>query len=279
MALIASAFGLGGSSSSSTTMKQTLDTINDNLFSLTSNVSNSASIDCVSNQTQPINIETLTNKGCNLSFINETNNNCKLQSYFSNTNVTDLKTMLNQAVDQASSSNNEIVQSFLSTSSSSSQDNITNAAKIKNLIDRNFTYDSATLCINSAKNTQSQPINFKTITLDCEKNPNASTVFRQNAELLGFVDCVGSQLNNILSNDSSVLAAAQESDAKNKVTQTGIGEAIAKLIDSIAGPIKWIILGLLIVCAVALIGAVVFLLSPAGQEASKKLVDTAAKKI
>lgn len=268
-----------GQSSSSNTMKSTLESVNENIFKVVSNISNSASSSCTSNQVQSVDIDTITNKGCDLSFLQTATVNCGLMASFSSMSMTDLKAILDQAVDNSAKASNDTVQNFLSASMSDSTNNVDVKTYVKNLIDREFKYDTSTTCISDLKSSQTQPIKIKNLNIDCTTNPDAMTQFSQDAQLTSFVSCLSSQINNILSNDSTLQKLSNDADATNKTVQKGIGDAISGILDSLTGPIKYIVIAVAIVITMIVIGLVIFLLSPAGQKASESLAAAGAAKI
>lgn len=268
----------GGCSSSSTTMKSTLDSINENILNIVSTISNNSSAVCSSDQKLTVSFKRSKFKGCSAVFGNKVDMNCGLMASFTSQNAADIKNIIEQAIDNSASSNNEVVQSFLSTSTSSSQDNIDVKTYIKNLIRKDFNQDISTSCIANLQSTQSQEIPFEDVEWECPpEDPHISWI--NDAQILSFVKCIGTQVNSIVSNDQLLQSISQEMSVQNKVTQKGIGEAIADVLKEISGPLKYLIIACVVVVLVICVGGVIFLMSPAGQDATKQLSQAGVEKL
>ena len=258
-----------GSSQSSSSLASTMTDISENVFKMVSDTRNSSSAICDNNQTIKIDYTGSTWTNCPMNIKNVAVVDCKLTASFSGNNSNDLKTLINQAIDQSSNSSNSTVQNFLSMSMSNTSDNKAMSTYMKNLVDREFTLNSTNSCVSKLINNQNIVLDMKNSVHDCGGQPQDIS---NDAQLKAFTDCISSQLNNLISSDTLIQQSAQQSDQTNSTIQKGIGDALATVFGSIAGPIMYVLLGVLVLFCCAVSAALIFLLSPAGQDASRMAV-------
>lgn len=243
---------LGGNSSSSNTLNEVLNSISENLTNICTNIVNSATSVCSTNQNLSIDFSGSTiGQYCNVN-VNQTSNlNCNMNSIFNTDSSTNITSLINEAISQAASSSNATVQDLLnmSTSNSSNAENV--ATYLQSKISNNISTNITSSCLNNAQVTQNQTINFSDVVYNCA--PPAETVdFSQNAQIVVLVSCVMSQVNNLVSNDQTLLSLAQQADEQNSTTQKGLGDLISSILgffSSMEGLVVLVVIVVIIVGA------------------------------
>jgi hypothetical protein len=176
---------------------------------------------------------------------------------------TDMKTQLAAAVDQAASSKTD----FASTGNASAN----NISAIKNAIDvsieNNMTVTNINKLVQQVVNTQNGEITFDG-NLDLGKiTLNQEIVVDQIAQII--MKTIIDDANTILTSGETDVQIAQKSSA----SASGLGDIWAALMDTISSIFQgYTYVAIAVVCllCVAVIGAAILLLSPAGQRAVNK---------
>lgn len=268
-------FCLIGCSSSENSLTNTIDQINQNVTNLMQSAVNSSSSNCsvVNNLTLDID----ENIGCSINTVQNGFVSCKLDAIFSSTNNLDFNSIANQAIDQAANGTNKTVSDFLSTSSSSSSNNITNAAYIKNLVEKNISSSTQSSCLADATVVNNQTIHVKK--MDCTKNQDAVQDFSQTGQVNSVSSCLSQAITDLLTNDSTLQQASQKTTASNDTQQKGLGDFISDLLSGLTRPLIIGIIGIVVLLVVCCIGLVVFGKSDAGQKLASQAGDAAIKQL
>lgn len=178
---------------------------------------------------------------------------------------TQLQTTLDAAVDQST----EMVNGLAAATGGNAQNTSTD---IKNIIRQSITNNINRTTINQVA---ASSFNEQTMTLNigaCQYSPiNATQGIVSNVIAQNILTKISRDIasSNLVASASA--SATQTTSMKNK----GLDDLVKAIFDGLTG--IWGIIA--VVACVLIIGAVIFLLSPAGQEASVTLADAGAKKI
>ena len=180
-----------------------------------------------------------------------------------------LQTSLATSLDAAAQSNSEMVNGVMAATGGNEQSTRTN---IRNTIEQSVRNSITATTINQVAATS---VNRQTMTLNIAACQNSPIQANQ-----GIISNVIAQ--NILSKVSQAIVSSDlvSSASANAASSTGMqNQGLNDLIDSIFKGLTgiWGIIAL-VVCVIV-IGAVIFLMSPAGQESTVKLANAGASKI
>ena len=218
-------------------------------------------------QTFTLNIGAMTN--CPLNLGQTINAQVSAIAKVSDTQAQQLQTSLATSLDAAAQSNSEMVNGVMAATGGNEQETRTN---ITNTINQSVRNSITATTINQVAATS---VNMQTMTLNIGACQNSPIQANQ-----GIVSNVIAQ--NILSKVSNAIVTSNlvSSASANASTTTGMhNQGLNDLIDSIFKGLTgiWGIIAL-VVC-VLICGALIFLLSPAGQESTVKLSNAGASKI
>jgi len=218
-------------------------------------------------QTFTLNIGAMTN--CPLNLGQKIDAQVSAIAKVSDTQAQQLQTSLATSLDAAAQSNSEMVNGVMAATGGNEQETRTN---ITNTINQSVRNSITATTINQVAATS---VNMQTMTLNIGACQNSPIQANQ-----GIVSNVIAQ--NILSKVSNAIVTSNlvSSASANASTTTGMhNQGLNDLIDSIFKGLTgiWGIIAL-VVC-VLICGALIFLLSPAGQESTVKLSNAGASKI
>ena len=263
--VIGSALGIGGGSSNSTVIQQTVEATVSNIANMLYDLKQSSRCSININQIIPINIDTAI--GCDITLQNKVRSSCDLNSILNTSIDGNFQKLIQDSIDLTAKNSNKMVQDFLSASFGSIENNtdINVQARIKRLIENNFTTNIMQTCINESNIVQGIPVTIKY--LDCTKG--GSLNLSNEADIVLISKCIGDNIYNIVSNDTDLLGIQSQIENKNEQTQKGIGDLIKGILDSLGKIGLYIIIGLVVVVLIVIIAFVMLGKSEAGQEAIK----------
>jgi len=230
------------------------DMINKNTFnSFTKNV-NSQNSNCSGFQDIQVNFgpgSVINN--CDIISSQNLKLDCKVQGYFKNQNEqqlkTDLQNSLNNSLDSKQSNENPSFTLVpLSMQNSTDMMNVQNY--IKNIVEKNLTTENLNSCVAIAKGVQNQTFNFMG-TYTC--GPNGSINFSQDMLIDQYAKCGSDIINKTINNDSYLNSLETKASSEQSNLTSGYGAVIF----------------LIVVLVIALIVAyIIFKRSPAGMAQS-----------
>ena len=261
-----------GSSSSKISIESLVDVVNENLTDITNTTKNQAVGECTINQNLYIKFGPESRTiDCGISGQNVAGSNCNMEAIFSAQSNTSLVSKLNQAIDNSAESTNKVVSEALNMNFTKNQTTTNLKTHIKNLISTKFTDEMSNTCIQKSKVNQDGTFIFEGY-MDCrDKNINIGNV----AQIAQLTSCVTQKLMDIMRNDETTNDIIQSVKTKQETESKGL----QSIIDSLTGPIKYAIIAFVIVILIVIIGATLFLLSPAGQKSAETLSEAGAKKL
>lgn len=263
---------MGNKQSQSQTSKVLNDILNKSLTNINQDVVNRNINSC--NIRQTVNSANYGNIKCGRNFnaTNELSSLCNMTNIFKTKSEADIKSLLKQAVSSSMSQSSDAVQGFASNiGAKQDQDSKTEVNNIlSNIIDNNISMQTINECITSSNPDQFVGyINYNNIETGGDCN------FSNKAQVQSLSSCLTDTIMKAAADNSAVAEAITKTDQQQKAKQSGISELIDSIFSGMTTP--FIISG--IVLLFIIIGAVIYLLSPAGQEATKKLADAGAEKI
>lgn len=263
---------MGNEQSQSQTSKVLNDVLNKSLTTINQDVINRNINSC--NIRQTINSANYGNIKCggNFTVQNELTSLCSMTNIFKTKSEADIKSLLKQAVDTSMSQKSEAVQGFAANiGSKQNQDSKTEVNNIlSNIIDNNISMQTINECITSSNPDQFLGyINYNNIDVGGDCN------FTNKAQVQSLSSCLTDTIMKAAADNSAVAEAVTKTDQAQKAEQKGISELVSAIFSGLTTP--FIISG--VVLLFIIIGAVIFLLSPAGQDATKSLSEAGAEKI
>jgi hypothetical protein len=206
---------------------------------------------------------------CPLTLGQSQNAQVSVFSKVDDTQAQKLQSDLSSALDAAAQSNSEMVNGLMAATGGNEQDTRTN---IKNTINESVRNTINATTINQVAVTS---VNRQTMTLNigaCQNSPiKANQGIISNVVAQNILTKVS---NAIVSSDLVATASAAASSSSGMHNQ-GLNDLVDAVFKGLTG--IWGIIAL-VVCVV-IIGALIFLLSPAGQESTVKLANAGAKKM
>lgn len=266
-----------GSTTQSLSVASVMDVINSNITNSLVSAKNSSNVECTINQNIKVLCRGCVYDGCNINAINNATSNCNNSSIFTSTSTNDMKSMIKQAIDNSATTNQSSVQGFLSTTVSDQNNNISISTHIKNLVEKNFTNEMFNLCKTKATVNQNNEIDDSGTIYICRHGETLN--YENNGQMMVLSNCISKQLTTMLVNDSLVNDAINNAKAGQSSENKGLDDFVNGLLAGITGPMKYALIVGAIIVVVAIIGGLIFLLSPAGQDVSKKVGAAAADKI
>ena len=203
------------------------DMINKNTFnSFTKNV-NSQNSNCSGNQDMEVIFgpDSVTNN-CDIVTGQKLTINCQAQAYFKNQNEqqlkTDLQNSLNNSLDSKQSNENPSFTLVpLSMQNSSDMMNVQNY--IKNVVEKNLTTENLSSCLAIAKGAQNQKFNFMG-TYNC--GPNQKINLTQDMLIQQYAQCGSDIINKAINNDSYLNSLATSATSSQSNLTSGYGAVI-----------------------------------------------------
>jgi len=228
---------MGNTVSSSTTLTEVMNDVNENLVSIMQKQVSANSTTCSTNNTITLNFGSII--GCSANIAQTSNLNCNLQSTFQTNSSTSLSTLMQQAAQQSAVAQATAAADVLSTSNVNSNTNENMSTYLTNLIQTNITSDTESYC--QAQGTINNSLTLNVGTIDCTSNPSAGLNLSQNAQLVVVGNCLTNQLQNIINSATTYQSSSQTGTASSSGSATGlagvidsIGNAISKIISSIS---------------------------------------------
>lgn len=185
------------------------------------------------------------------------------------TQAQQLQTSLSTALNAAAQSNSEMVNGVMAATGGNEQDTRTN---ITNTIEQSVRNSINTTTINQVAATS---VNMQTMTLNIGACQNSPIQANQGIVSNVIAQNILTKVSNAIVSSNLVSAATANATTSSGMHNQGLNDLIDSVFKGLTG--IWGIVAL-VVCVIV-IGAVIFLMSPAGQEASVKLANAGASKI
>ncbi len=273
MAFLALIPGLFGSEEESvTTIKQTSNTINENIFKSISEAMQNSTLNCYTNQNISLDLQYDEIINCPIVVNQTASTNCEMTSIFNSESSQSFRDSINNAISNTASSSSESTQGFLSTPVPVENTNMDISQYVQNKVSRELTDEAIQTCIGDANLTQEGTFIFKGKKLTCTNGGGIN--LGQDAQAKMLTSCLSSKVSSILTDDSVINQVIADIKATSKKTSTGplqeIATGINNALKTVFGSATMIIIA--IVIALVVIGFFVykFLLSPAGQDIAKQ---------
>lgn len=256
---------MGNSQSTVTNIvnKSSLSVVND--FVSTTIASTQAS--STNMQTFTLNIGAMTN--CPLNLGQTINAQVAAIATVTDTQAQQLQTSLATSLDAAAQSNSEMVNGVMAATGGNEQETRTN---ITNTIDQSVRNSITATTINQVAATS---VNMQTMTLNIGACQNSPIQANQGIVSNVIAQNILSKVSNAIVSSNLVSAASANASTTTGMHNQGLNDLIDSIFKGLTG--IWGIIAL-VVCVIV-IGAVIFLMSPAGQESTVKLANAGASKI
>jgi len=249
-------------------LKQTTEVLNKSVTNIVN--TNTTKANATQSNTNRYSIELgegseLNCKEINLNQKIQSDQKLKVQAKISN--VSDLKTMLKSAVDNATQQNNASANGFLTTAFNNQKSNTEINNILKNEIENNITTENLTEC-----NAVIDNLNEGKLTLKKNAKINCD-VFRSPQEIATnqLVECYADAIQQALMQNENIASAVNKSTQSNKSENKGAAE----LVNAVMGPYAMIIIAV-IVALVIFIPLIIFAFKSGGSSESVSPVETAA---
>jgi hypothetical protein len=225
----------------STTIKQSLDLLQEQITNIAIQTRNSAAANCAINQNMNVFIKNA--KGCPINFLQTSKTNCQLSAIFNVTNNTDFARIISQAVDQLVQTMQKAVQDFLALAVSVQMTQQELVSHIKSVLTTNLAQQTYNQCIQNATIDQNQTLHLEDI--DCTTGGNINAT--QDAQMLALVNCVNNTVTKLLFEDQVLQKAAQSAKATQDVQQKGVSQLLTAFIGIL---IALVVLGVIVLLVI-----------------------------
>lgn len=184
-------------------------------------------------------------KNCSYRLGQKINASQKVKVMTKVSNLTDMKTMLKSAVDNATSQNNEATSGFLSTAFNNQKSNTEINNILKNEIENNITTENLTEC-NGVIDNLNKGIYVNKGKWDCGQQGE----IRIDQDIVSnqVVECFSEALQQALMQNENIADAVNKSTQSNTSKIGGISEAIS----AVLGPYAMIIIAIIIAMVIAI---------------------------
>ena len=213
--------------------------------------------------------------GCNVALIQAISVDAKLSAYLRSMNSTEIKNILNQALDQTANQSQKATNDFLQTAFSNQDTTSNNVTKFKNEIINRITDETFQNCKSIIQNINQGIIEIGEI--DCTKGGDLK--LDQSIVVKSVVDCSLDAITTVSASNEGVLKAIQDLTQSQAAENKGLGDVIANVMSMMKSVGVIIGIVVLIITVVLIFFAGKVLMSPAGQEALSKATDKAVNKL
>lgn len=146
---------------------------------------------------------------------------------------------------------------------------------IENIVDTTITTENLSEVISNAVNIQDNVMNIGG-DLDCQ---GEQITLGQDISAKLITKAVMGALTDALIENKTTNNLTGNSDASQKTENKGLADIIGKIFEGLTGPIKYAIIACVICVCIIMIVLGAFMLSPAGQNASRTMANAGAKKL
>lgn len=146
---------------------------------------------------------------------------------------------------------------------------------IENIVDTTITTENLSEVISNAVNIQDNVMNIGG-DLDCQ---GEQMVLGQDISAKLITKAVMGSLTDALIENKTTNKLTGSSDAAQKTENKGIADIVGTLLEGLTGPMKYAIIACVLVVCIVMIALGAFMLSPAGQNASRTMANAGAKKL
>jgi hypothetical protein len=234
-------------SNQSSTIENTIDIYNQNTFSEVQKLTNSANANCEAKQDINITILPGTHLDCGDGGLNVSQVatcTADLSSSFTQDNKTQLKTVMQNALEQTANSSQKAVADFLSTSFSNSNVNQKLSQHISNVIDTHIENIANNTCAASAKIVQNQTVNIGGAGTYIKAG---SCNFGQNAQASAIASCLTNSMLSTISDNTTLTQSIQDAASKQDSSQTGLGSLLSSLFNAYTLIVLAFVIGVVVV--------------------------------
>ncbi len=218
---------MGGVSSQSSMVKNTLSAINETMLSVINTTRNEMSQSCSTVQNISVTI-----KGNVKIDTLKTNQIATVSCTFTGTSLTDMtakmQTEMTNKIDQFIAQSTKSTQEFLSLSANQQDSSISNSTYVKNSINQAISNSITNVCSQNLSLTQGQPVvieNYTQWTLEIK-----SVDLNQNLQALAISTCAMNSIISTLSDNKQLNDIAQKIDQSTVSEQTGLSSLMGPLI-------------------------------------------------
>ncbi len=178
-------------------------------------------------------------KNCSINIGQKINASQKVKVMSQVSNLTDMKSMLKSAVDNATSQNNQATSGFLSTAFNNQKSNTEINNILKNEIENNITNENLTECNGLIDNINKGKLEFNG-KWDCGQQ--GQIVINQELVSAQVVECFSDALQQAVMQNQNIADAVNKAEQANTSKVGGISEAIS----AVMGPYAMIIIAIVI---------------------------------
>lgn len=210
----------------SSSIKQTMDVVTENMVNSMTEITNSQSQVIATNQTFNLTVNgTVDCRPGELQVIQENQTRANMEGVFSQVNEQEIQRQISSALDAASQSSNSAVTGFLSTKVGDSQSNVQEISQhIKTLVETNISNIVKNECTQTVATAQTNTIvvNGNIFSNGCR--------FTQSIQLELSIRCMGDFVASLIEKDEILNTAVNKAAAANDSVATGpISEFFAGL--------------------------------------------------
>ena len=250
---------MGNQSSSSSTVTEVLNDVNEQLTSIMTKTVNSSSAYCSSTANLTVTLSgNITD--CPLNFTNLATSNCNMQAAFGTSSSNNLATTLQQAIAQSSLANATSANEALSTGNSSSSTNENMSTYLTNIVNTQMTTDTSNYCLAQATASANGVINVPG-NINCAGSTAAGLSFVNNAQANVAASCMTNALQTLVNSNSTYQSTSQSGTATASATSSGAAQVLGTLLSGIKGILSsvmgayyaYICAGVVILCLVLFI--------------------------
>lgn len=208
-------------SAQSTTESEAISIITQNMTNITQSTTNKSAMTCDANNDMIVNID---NSTCGSITEGQTiNGTCNLSSFFTTSNASDISNIINNAIQQATTSSNSAVNGFLDSSVSYQNTNMSLSTALQNFVTTNVTQIVTNSCVNNALFT-----NASTVTVSNSTIPGVCD-FSQAIQFSAACECIVNSATSAIANNSEINTAVQSASATQASTGGGVADVISAL--------------------------------------------------
>lgn len=263
---------LGIGSNQSSTLDQTMDLVNQSMTDLTKKMVNNANVTCETVQDVSFSMVDAKIDNCDVQITSGVTQDCNLSAVFSSSDTTNLKQLMQSAIDNVATASQKSTQDFLATSSNDQNNNVNLSSQIKNIIATKVDSSISNDCTARASVKQSGKYNFDGVQL---KNCPHAFVINTDTQNQVFAKCLVNNLTSLIASDEVANKLIQKGEAEQSSSQSGVGDIFKNLFNSWT----YVLIGccclIAVVLIVSCIASALFASSGAGQNSINNAVNTA----
>lgn len=241
-------------SNQSSTVKQAIELLNKSLLSVIK--TNSTNTSSYKNLSNIITLNFGTIENCNVNIVQNINATDTIKSLAQYNDTQSIKTLMTSALDQTVEALQKAQNSFLATAFNNQETDFEIKDTLNNIIDNSITDNNISTILSTIDTLNKGEINVKKYIC----TGNQTLTYTADTFVKSFADNVMSVMENLLMNNEQIQSAVTKLKQEQESKNTGIGEALAKILSSM-----W---GLLLIIPIVII-AIVLLWKMVGGKSGK----------